>query len=383
MLRAVAEVLRHRTRDTDIVARLGGDEFAVVLPEATEDEALVVARDVRALLCEREIGPPIMPASASHDSTDDEQAAADEILARANVALNDAKEHGADQARLYSGQTSDALTWVQRIRTALTDERFVLYGQPIVDLHTGIVTHHELLIRMLSDDGDIIPPAAFLPTAERFGLIHEIDRWVTRTALDLAMDDGGVTINLSGHSIGEQPIITAVRDAITDGLDPAKVIFEITETSAMTNIAAARQFAGTLNGIGCNVALDDFGTGFASFNYLKHIPARYLKIDMEFVHDLTTSQTDRQVVESIIHVAHSLNKLTIAEGVEDAKTLAALKAMGADYAQGFHLGKPKRLSRRTAYEHGLQESNGLGVPAIAPSGVRDSALSGGSTKAKH
>ncbi len=365
MLRALADVLRQRARDTDIVARLGGDEFALVLPEATEAEALLVAADVRALLSERQIGPPIRTSIGIAPFDGDEQVTADELLARANTALYDAKEHGADQARIYIGQTSDVMTWAQRIRTALAEERFVLYGQPIVDLRTGHVTHHELLIRMLSEDGEIIPPAAFLPTAERSGLIHEIDHWVTHAALHLAMDDGGVAINLSGYSIGEQSIIAAIREALADGLDPAKVIFEITETAAMTNIAAARVFAGTLNDMGCNLALDDFGTGFASFNYLKHIPARYLKIDVEFVHDLMTSQTDRQLVESIIHVAHSRDKLTIAEGIEDADTLLALKAMGADYAQGFHLGKPKRLSPRTVFERGLQGIQAFPVPTIA------------------
>ena len=363
VLRALADVLVRRTRDTDIVARLGGDEFAVVLTEATQDEALIVARDVRALLCERQNGPPIMTSIGITSFDAGEEVTADEVLARANTALYDAKEHGADQARIYTGQTSDALTWVKRIRTALAEDRFVLYSQPIVELRTGVVTHRELLIRMLSEDGEIILPEAFLPTAERFGLIHEIDRWVTHAALRLAMHDGGVAINLSGYSIGEQPIIAAVREALADGLDPSKVIFEITETAAMTNITAARQFAETLNSLGCNVALDDFGTGFASFSYLKHIPARYLKIDMEFVHDLMVSQTDREVVESIIHVARSLNKQTIAEGIEDTETLTALKTMGADYAQGFHLGEPTRLSPETAFEHRLKAPGPLPTPA--------------------
>ena len=365
VLRALADVLVGRTRDTDIVARLGGDEFAVLLTEATDDEALIVARDVRALLTERQTGPSIMASIGIALFDADEQVNADEVLARASTALYDAKEHGADHACIYAGQTSDALTWVKRIRTALAEDRFILYSQPIVELHTGVVTHRELLIRMLAEDGEIIAPAAFLPTAERFGLIHEIDRWVTQTALRLAADDGGVAINLSGYSIGEEPIIAAVREALADGLDPSKVIFEITETAAMTNIAAARGFAQTLNEMGCNVALDDFGTGFASFSYLKHIPARYLKIDMEFVRDLMVNQTDREVIESIIHVARSLNKLTIAEGIEDAATLAALKAMGADCGQGFHLGRPTRLSPETAFERGLQRAKRRRAPSSA------------------
>jgi EAL domain-containing protein (putative c-di-GMP-specific phosphodiesterase class I) len=258
-----------------------------------------------------------------------------------------AKEHGGDQARVYAGQASGVLTWVQRLHTALAEDRFVLYGQPIFDLHTGQVTHHELLIRMLSQHGEIIAPAQFIPTAERFGLIHEIDHWVTVNGLRLARDGKPVTINLSGHSIGQRPIIAAVRAAIADGLDPADVIFEITETAALSNITAARQFAATLTSLGCAVALDDFGTGFATFSYLKHIPAQYLKIDIEFVRELATSDTDQQVVKAIVAIAHSLDKLTIAEGVENAETLDLLKTLGVDQAQGYHLGKPTRLSPPT------------------------------------
>ena len=289
-----------------------------MLTEATEDEALIVARDVRALLCERQNGPPIMTSIGITRFDADEEVTADEVLARASTALYDAKEHGADQARIYTGQTSDALTWVKRIRAALAEDRFVLYSQPIVELRTGVVTHRELLIRMLCRRRRDHPPSGVSPTAERFGLIHEIDHWVTVAALRLG---------IGRRRRRDQPVRILDRRAADHRgrprstrrrTDPSKVIFEITETAAMTNISAARLFAETLNSLGCNVALDDFGTGFASFSYLKHIPARYLKIDMEFVHDLMVNQTDREVVESIIHVARSLNKQTIAEGVEDA-----------------------------------------------------------------
>lgn len=359
MLKAVAEVLRARMRDTDVVARLGGDEFAVVLCEATEQEALVVASDVRSRLCERALGPPIFVSVGIAMFSGAEEITPDDILACADTALYEAKEHGGDQARVYTGRPSGALSWVRRIRTAMTEERLILYGQPIVDLATGRVAYHELLIRMVSDDGDIIPPAAFLPIAERFGLIREIDRWVTTKGLLLAMDGTRVAINLSGHSIGEQSIIAAVRTAIADGLNPADVIFEVTETAAMGNLATARPFAGVLRGIGCNVALDDFGTGFAVFTYLKHIPAAYLKIDMEFIRDIMTNKTDQQIVRSIVDIAHSLDKLTIAEGVEDAGTLELLREYGVDYAQGYHLGRPERLSPPTELEQALLRASEL------------------------
>ena len=352
IIKEVAEVLQSRTRETDIVARLGGDEFAVILPETTQNDAAIVARDVRALLCERHIGPPIMTSTGVVLFTGEREITADEILVCADTALYEAKERGGDQARVYSGQASGALTWVQRIRTALAEDRFVLYGQPIIDLRSGLVTRRELLIRMLSDDGEIILPGRFIPAAERFGLIREIDRWVTTAGLRLALAGEPVAINLSGHSIGEHSIIALVQGAITHGLNPPNVSFEITETAAMTNLAAARLFAGTLAGLGCDVALDDFGTGFGSFSYLKHIPARYLKIDIEFVRDITTDETDQQVVNAIVGIAHSLNKLTIAEGVEDAETLTILRAYEVDHAQGFHLGRPERLFLPTTPEPG-------------------------------
>ena len=240
----------------------------MILPEVNEDEALIVARDIRAVLCERQIGPPIMVSIGIALLTGEEEVAADDILTRAQIALYEAKELGGDQARVFTGQATGALTWVQRIRTALAEDRFVLYGQPIADLRTGRITHHELLVRMLSEDGDIIPPAAFLPMAERFGVIGEIDRWVTGAGLRLAIDGEGVAINLSGYSIGDQSIVAEIRSAIADGVDPGKVIFDVTEAAAMTKLEATRQFAGTLYGLGCSLALDDFGTGLL----LVHLP---------------------------------------------------------------------------------------------------------------
>ena len=356
MLKSVAEILTARTRDTDLVARLSGDEFAILLPKATQEGALQMASDIRSLLCERTIGPPIATSIGVATFAGDEEITADEILVCADIALYEAKEQGGDRAKLYTGQASGALTWVKRIRTALTEGRFVLYGQPIVDLRTGLVDRHELLVRMLSEDGDIILPGAFIPTAERFGLIGELDRWVVSEGLRLALAGERVSINLSGPSIGEQPIIAAVHQAVAAGLSPGDVIFEVTETVAMTDMTNARLFADTLRSMGCQLAIDDFGTGFGSFFSLKYLPARYLKIDIEFVRNIATDHTNQQMVRSMIDIAHSLDKLTIAEGVEDAKTLTILRDLGADYAQGFHLGRPQRLPPTTAFKRALTAS---------------------------
>jgi EAL domain-containing protein (putative c-di-GMP-specific phosphodiesterase class I) len=202
------------------------------------------------------------------------------------------------------------------------------------------VAHRELLLRMLSDTDEVILPGAFIPTAERFGLITEIDRWVTAQGLAMAARGKGVSINLSAHSMGDGAILEQVREAARAGLARGLVIFEITETAAMTNMHEARRFTEALSGLGCDVALDDFGTGFGSFSYLKHLPSRYLKIDVEFVRDLASNDTDRQVVKAIAEVGHSLGKRIIAEGVEDHAALALLREYGVDFAQGRYLGAP-------------------------------------------
>lgn len=354
MLKAVAEAIVARAGDTDAVARLGADEFAVVLPEAEEEKALQVAESMRRAVSGNEevlqlsVGVALFGASS--------EMVAEDVLIAADVALYEAKEAGKDQVRVYRGEANTALTWVERIREALAVGRFVLYAQPILDLRSGRVDRQELLIRMLSDDGDVIAPDSFLPTAERFGLMGAIDRWVVGEALKLARQGERLAINLSASSIGSPEILRMVREALAGPVAPQALLFEITETAAMTNMEDARAFAGALNDLGCGVALDDFGTGFASFTYLKHLPTRYLKIDKEFVREMLVNPTDREVVKSITGVAHSLGKETIAEGVEDEATLEALRGYGVDMAQGFFVGRPQRISPSVSFER----NGGLG-----------------------
>jgi diguanylate cyclase (GGDEF)-like protein/PAS domain S-box-containing protein len=343
MLRVVAEVLSTRTRDTDVVARLGGDEFAVLLPEATEEQAVSVACDILALLGESDVGPPLAVSIGVATFAGADEVTAEEILVGADIALYEAKERGGDQVRVYRGQAGGGPSWAERIRAALADERFELHGQPIVDLRTGAVDRYELLVRMRGQDGELIETAAFLSTAERFGLVQAVDQWVAVEGLRLAGGGRRVAINLSGHSIGQQPILDSVRDAVARGVAPEDVMFEIGETAAMARIGAARSFAGALDGLGCSVALDDFGTGFGSFTYLRHVPARYLKINIEFMRDLVASETDTKLARQVVGIAHSLGKLTIAAGVDDERALALVKAIGVDFAQGRELGPPVLL----------------------------------------
>ncbi len=350
VLRMIAAGLADRLRATDVVARYGGDEFAAVLPEVSEADAIRIAEQLRTRAADCAAQAPMTVSIGVAMFRQGSELLGDDVLTAADIALHEAKQNGGNHVAMYTGQPGANLSWVAQIRTALEDERFVLYGQPIVDLDGGAVSHQELLIRLLGEDGTLIEPAAFLPSAERFGLVNQIDRWVLKQAVELARGGERVAFNLSALSIGDPQIVRTLRKAVAGGLDPANLVFEITETAAVRNLAEARAFAGELTGLGCDLAIDDFGTGFASFTYLKHIPARYVKIDIEFIKDLASSETDRHVVVSIVDVTRSLGKRTIAEGVEDAETLAAVRAAGVDFAQGHYLGRPRRLSAPTKFE---------------------------------
>jgi diguanylate cyclase (GGDEF)-like protein len=350
-LKSFAGAIMERVRKTDV--RIGGDEFAVVLAETSEEQALAIVDQIRANLSSG-FDPQIRVSGGIVRFGPGEHVSADDVLIAADIALYEAKDAGKDHVCAYGGSAGAAVTWVERVRSALADERLVLYSQPIIEVESGAVLCEELLVRMISDDGEVVPPVAFLPTAERYGLITEIDRWVTARGLTLALAGSHVSINLSAHSIGDERLLQLMRQAIAGGMRAENVIFEITESAALTNIREARVFTESVIALGFAVALDDFGTGFGSFAYLKHLPAQYLKIDMEFVREMITSATDRAIVSSIANVAHSLGKRVIAEGVEDGETLRALRAYGVDYAQGFFVGRPARVSRPTAIEDALK-----------------------------
>jgi PAS domain S-box-containing protein len=231
--------------------------------------------------------------------------------------------------------------WLGRIRDALDEDRFVLYAQPIVDLVTGETIQQELLLRMRDADGTIIAPGKFLPVAERYGLISEIDRWVIRQAVAIAAGGAATEFNLSGRSIADPNIIRELATAIREtGVDPSLLVVEVTETAFVGQTEAGRVFAQSVKELGCRLALDDFGTGFSSLSYLKHLPADCLKIDIEFVRDLASSETDARVIRGIVGLAREFNQTTIAEGVEDNATLLMLRELGVDQAQGYLFGAP-------------------------------------------
>ncbi len=239
----------------------------------------------------------------------------------------------------------DEISWIGEIRRAFEEDRFELHAQPIIDLATGEVVQRELLIRMRSRDGELIPPRAFLPAAEKHGAIREIDRWVVPRGADLAARGLDVEINISAASIGDPGLIAGIeRELERTGADPARLVFEITETALIEETDVAVRLAEHLRQLGCRFALDDFGSGYGGFHYLKHLPMDFLKIEREFIRDAVTSDADQHVIHAIVGLARGFGLQTIAEGVEDQATLDVLRGFGVDYAQGFHLGRPAPLT---------------------------------------
>jgi EAL domain-containing protein (putative c-di-GMP-specific phosphodiesterase class I) len=272
----------------------------------------------------------------------------------ADFAMYQAKEHGRNRAYLFApdadavGEAEAKLTWERRIREAIEQDRLALWYQPILDLQTGKAEHCELLLRMTGEDGEPIAPSHFLGVAERFGLIQTIDRWVVREAIRLlarAQSVGrwrAVEVNLSGLAFQDSELISIIRfELAATGADPAGLIMEITETAAIADLDAAREFVVTLRNLGCRFAIDDFGSGFASFAYLKHLPVDYLKIDGSFIRNLATDPVDQHLVRGMVKVARGLGKQTIAEFVGDEETVRLLREYGVDYAQGYHVGRPR------------------------------------------
>ncbi len=241
----------------------------------------------------------------------------------------------------------DTLAWVGRIRDALDQDRLRLYSQPIIPL-TGGAPSQELLLRMLGPNGEVIAPGSFLPAAEKYGQIGEIDRWVIGEAVQLAATGTRVEVNLSAASIGDLDLLNRIERQLRDaGADPSNLVFEITETALMEDQEAGTVFTEGLASIGCQIALDDFGTGFGCFTYLKTVPVDYLKIDVDFVRDLNTNPANRHLVKAIVGLAEGFGCKTIAEGVEDAATQSLLASYGVDFAQGFHIGRPAPLPTHT------------------------------------
>ncbi len=363
LLVSIARLLRYRLRETDILARLGGDEFAILLPHTDGDEARRLAEDLLDALRRHTVtlgGQTIgITASLGLALYPEHSDSASELLAYADLVMYQVKEQGRNGFGVYApgdaqAQIAATLSWERRIREALADDCFVLYAQPILDLHSAArprVSAYELLLRLRSEDGEVVLPGAFLDVAERSGLIRAIDRWVVRQAIGIVAAETAagrritLEVNLSGKSITDPELLPLIaRELRASGIEPADLIFEITETAAIADIEEARRFIATLKELGCRFAIDDFGVGFSSFYYLKHLPVDYLKIDGSFVSNLPRDLVDQHLVRAIVEVARGLGKQTVAEFVGDDQTVRLLRQFGVDYAQGYHTGRPRPVA---------------------------------------
>ena len=362
--RRLAKVLRK----TDILGRLGGDEFGIIIPSVTEEETATVANALLGTLSQEtieyedklihisaSIGVAFFPAQG---------VIANDLLAKADAAMYTAKNKGRSQYRTFNEDEDELwnmqakIHWEENIRWALENNRFLLYFQPVADLNRQTICHYEVLLRMRGKHDELITPAAFIDTAERFGLIRDIDRWVLHNAIkeQAKRRDNGeqvtLAINISGRHFGSSEIMLLVKESMeTFKADPHSIIFEVTETAAVENLAQAREFIDSLKALGCRFALDDFGIGFSSFHYLRNLPVDFVKIDGSFVRNLHTEPADRIFVKAMVDLASGLGITCIAEFVENKDIVHILRELGVEYGQGYYIAEPAGNTIATGLDH--------------------------------
>jgi len=370
----VSQALRSRLRDSDLVARLGGDEFALLLPDGDEQESQRVAEALLEIVREETLpaleqslrgligaGKRVTVSIGIARFEDGERMTAEEILINADVAMYEAKAAGGDGWARYSSerhgrqQSQNHIDWAGAIEDALNHDRFELLAQPVVSLTESRPARYELLLRMRDRQGNVIHPGSFLYIAERLGLNGDIDRWVTRRAINTLAEQRALgrdlqfEVNLSGRTIGDTELLDLIaRQLHQTDVPPSRLIFEVSETAAVAHVSRAGAFINYLAELGCQFAIDDFGAGLGSFYYLKHLPFDYLKIDGEFIAHCARNETDRTLISAVVQIARDMGKHTIAEWTPDAETVKVLAGLGVDYGQGFHLGRPAALSEHLA-----------------------------------
>ena len=353
VLAELAQLLQRQLRAGDFLGRLGGDEFVIVLQNVTEEGAFEIAERLRAAVDASRFYEPdvVIDVTVSAGIAMIERGLdARTLLSRADSAMYTAKERGKNRVIAWHADQevahglAEAGRWISRIKAALRDNRFALAFQPIVRLGSGETVHFEALIRMIDDNGEHVQPGAFLPIAERYGLMPAIDRWVIEAVLDMLAIFPEVRIfaNLSAASIGDDALLSHIEQRIrASGIVPGRLAFEITESAAVTDFVSARNWIRRMKELGCLFALDDFGSGFSSFAYLRALSVDYVKIDRSFIGDLDTNPTTRALVQAVNTVAHTLGKEVIAEGVETAVHAELLHQLGIEHGQGFHWGEPQ------------------------------------------
>jgi diguanylate cyclase (GGDEF)-like protein/PAS domain S-box-containing protein len=358
LLRRLGSLLQETVRHRDTLARLGGDEFGVLMEHCSLDDAHRVVTTLQKTIQDYQlawegrnfkvgVSMGLVPITSATTSLT-------ELLKDADAACYMAKDEGrnhihvhhADDAEL--SQRQGEMQWVMQLNQALIEDRFCLYAQSIEPIDGSTGEHYELLLRMIDEKGDVIPPGAFLPAAERYNLITQLDSWVIESAFALLAGNplslkqiSFFSINLSGQSLTKRDFLDFIISELDkSGIQGEKICFEITETAAISNLSTATEFISVLKELGCRFALDDFGSGLSSFGYLKNLPVNYLKIDGMFVKDIVDDPIDRAMVKSINEIGHVMGMQTIAEFVENDEIKGMLREIGVNYAQGYGIGKP-------------------------------------------
>ncbi|MFL6620397.1 MAG: EAL domain-containing protein [Povalibacter sp.] len=363
LLKEVTGLLQTRIRTSDTIARLGGDEFGLLLQDCTVDRAAKVADNLRQAIREYRFewqdGAMHIGVSIGIVEINSTSESITSVMSAADVACYAAKDSGRNRVHMYqSGAAPERhreMQWVSKLTRAVEENRLELYYQPIVPIGANRDPrgHYELLVRMRSENGSLILPAEFIPAAERYNVMSIIDRWVVRQALGALAHyrtDGDhrhgytISINLSGTSLNDDRFLEfLIAELQAYDLSPGAVCFEITETAAISNLANVIHFMKEFRARGCQFSLDDFGSGLSSFMDLKNLPVDYLKIDGQFIQNVTTDRVDRCMVEAITQIGHAMGIKTIAERVESAEVLACLADIGVEYAQGIYVAIPESV----------------------------------------
>jgi len=374
LLVRVSQGLKNVIRENDVLARLGGDEFGLLIRDCKEEEAIEIAKLIysffQTLYFQHEKDVFAVRASIGfvHISKQFDDISA--VMAAADLACYSAKDKGRNELHIFNPsheETSDRMSemmWLPKLQMALISDQFRLFVQPIVGIqsshaeHSAPYQHYEILLRLVTEDGALITPAQLIVAAERYNLMRDIDRWVVSNAcrlisqLHAELGDGAprFSINISGQSSVDKEFPGFVREQIKkSGVDPTMLIFEITETSAITNMQSAVELVDILHEVGCKLALDDFGSGVSSFGYLKTLPVDYLKIDGQFIKNIDTNEVDREMVKCMKAVAGILGIGIVAEFVEHQGIVDVLQELGIEYAQGYHYGKPHAIDELFGY----------------------------------
>jgi diguanylate cyclase (GGDEF)-like protein/PAS domain S-box-containing protein len=365
LLKQITGVLQSRVRGGDTLARLGGDEFGILLKDCTLDLALRVAENLRQAIRDYRFawqdGVLAVGVSIGIVQISSETPTVANVMSAADVACYSAKDSGRNRVQLYKPddvpERHRQMHWVSKLTRACDDSSFELFYQPIVPILPHYANaasheapeHFELMLRLRNETGTLVTPSEFIPAAERYDIMPSIDRWVVRQALDHVVHRAGsghrpftVALNLSGTSLNDERFLDYLIAELSNlQLAPGAVCFEITETAAIANLGNVVHFMRELKGRGCHFALDDFGSGLSSFMYLKTLPVDYLKIDGQFVENVTRDPVDRSMVEAISQVGRAMRIQTIAERVESREVLVELGRLGIGFAQGFHIAAPR------------------------------------------